>query len=170
MIPGPPGAPGQPGKDGLDGKDGEDGGDGMSAILVSESEGVGVFAQTLDFAESLVGRQSGTLPRNISRVVLRYGDISGSTPVYGATEVGDKVGAFGTVALILNDVIVHQYSLNRFESCQILIPYSVNQTVELFVSPIASCKVSILDEGDRWKWVRVANPEQLPEISSSLLN
>lgn len=140
------------------------------AILVSEKVGQGVFAQTLDFTSVLVGRSSGTLPRNISRVVLRYGQISGSTPVYGATENGDKVGGFGTVALILNDVIVHQYSLNRFQDTQICIPYSVDQTVELFVSPIATCVVSVLDEGDRWRWFKVSDPESLPEIDVNSLN
>jgi hypothetical protein len=164
MIPGPPGPPGPPGKDG------EDGEDAAMAILVSEKGGSGQFAQVLDFTQSLEGKSSGTLPRNISRVVLRYGEISGSTAIYGKTQTGDKLGAFGTVALILDDVIVHQYSLNRFQDCQILIPYSVAQTVEVFISVTASCKVAILDEGDRWTWVKVSDPDNLPEISTSQLN
>lgn len=164
MIPGPPGPPGK------DGKDGEDGKGGDPVILLSKKVGPGEFAQTLDFTSSVAGKTSGTLPVGISRVVLRYGDISPSTAMYGATEVGDKVGGFGTVALVLDDVIVHQYSLNRFQDTQLLIPYSVSQTVEVFVSPLASCKVAILDEGDRWIWSRVSDPENLPEVSSSLLN
>lgn len=164
MIPGPQGPPG---KDGEDGKDGE-GGD--MAILISTKDGPGQFAQTLDFSGTVVGRSSGTLPRNISRVVLRYGEISSSTAIYGTTETGEMVGAFGTVALILDDVIVSQYSLNRFQDTVILIPYSVAQTVEVFVSPTASCKVAVLDEGDRWVWAKVSDPENLPEISTNNLN
>jgi hypothetical protein len=164
MIPGPPGPKGDKGEDGKDAE-----GEGM-AVLISEKGGVGQFAQVLDFTQTLEGKSSGTLPRNISRVVLRYGEISGSTAIYGQTQTGDKLGAFGTVALILDDVIVHQYSLNRFQDCQVLIPYSVAQTVEVFVSVTASCKVAILDEGDRWTWVKVSDPENLPEISVSQLN
>lgn len=164
MIPGPPGPPG---KDGQDGKDGE-GGD--MAVLLSIKSDPPSFTQVLDFTGTLVGKTSGTLPRNISRVVLRYGEISSSTALYGATETGDKVGAFGTVALILDDVIVNQYSLNRFQDTVIIIPYSVAQTVEVFVSPTASCKVAVLDEGDRWVWSKISDPENLPEISTSILN
>lgn len=164
MIPGPPGPQGPKGEDGKDGEGAD------MAILVSGKFDPPSFGQTLDFTQSLVGKSSGTLPRNISRVVLRYGEISSSTALYGATETGDKVGAFGTVALILDDVIVSRYSLNRFQDTVILIPYSVAQTVEVFVSPTASCKVAVLDEGDRWVWSKVSDPENLPEINTSNLN
>lgn len=164
MIPGPPGPPGK------DGKDGEDAEGAAMAILVSERGGVGVYAQVLDFTQSQLGKTSGTLPANISRVVLRYGEISSSTALYGSNETGEKIGAFGTVALVLNDLIISQYSLNRFQDLQIIIPYHVGQTVEVFVSPTAPCKVAILDEGDRWKWVKVSDPQNLPEISVNQLN
>lgn len=164
MIPGPPGPPGQ------DGQDGEDGESGGSVVIISAKANNGQFAQTLNFQQSLQGKQSGTLPRNISRVTVRIGNVSPNLPLYGTTETGEKLGGYGTVALIINDVIVHQYSLNRFSDVQMDVPYGVDQTVEVFVSPIVPCSATILDEGDRWMAARVIDPENLPEVSAQLLN
>jgi hypothetical protein len=167
MIPGPPGPPG---RDGQDGQDGEDGEGGKPVVMISSKENIGQFAQVLDFRTSLAGKTSGTLPARISRVVLRVLSPAPNTPTYGITETGDKVGAFGTAALVINDVIVHQYSLNRFQDTQLLIPQGLFQTVEVFVSPVVSCQVAILDEGDRWGFYQVTDPENLPEVSSTQLN
>lgn len=164
MIQGPPGPPGR------DGEDGEDGEGGSPVVMVSSKENLGQFSQVLDFRTSLAGKQSGTFPARISRVVLRVLGTAPNIPIYGVTETGDKVGAFGTIALIVDDVIVHQYSLNRFQDTQLLVPQGLFQTVEVFVSPTASCQVAILDEGDRWGFYQVTDPENLPAISANQLN
>jgi hypothetical protein len=137
--------------------------------MISSKESLGQFAQVLDFRSDLSGKASGTLPARISRVVLRVLNPNPNTPIYGTTETGEKVGAFGTIALVVDDVIVHQYSLNRFQDTQLLIPQGLFQTVEVFVSPVAACQVAILDEGDRWGFYQVTDPENLPEISSAQL-
>ncbi len=139
-------------------------------MIISAKANQGEFAQTLSFQQSLQGKTSGTLPRNISRVTIRIGNVSPNLPLYGTTETGEKVGGYGTVALVIDDVLLHQYSLNRFSDTQLDIPYGVNQTVEVYVSPIVTCSATILDEGDRWMAVRVIDPENLPEVSANLLN
>lgn len=164
MIPGPPGQPGK------DGKDGEDGKGGDSVLLIDAKLNEGVFSQVLDFTSSVKGKTSGTLPRNISRVVLRVlGEVK-NLPLYGVTETGEKVGGYGTVALIVDDVIIHQYSLNRFSDVQLTVPQGRGQTVEVFVSPLVACRVAVLDEGHRWVAVRLTDPENLPEMTASQIN
>lgn len=164
MIQGPPGPPGK------DGEDGENGENGSTMVMISTKVNVGIFAQVLDFTQSVKGKTSGTLPPNISRVVVRYGEVSSSLPSYGITETGEKLGGYGTIAVVINDVIISQYSLNRFSDTQVLVPHGLGQTVELFVSPLVACRVAILDEGDRWEFYRVSDPENLPEVSSTQLN
>jgi hypothetical protein len=163
VIQGPPGPPGK------DGEDGEDGEGGKPVLLMSTKENGGQYAQVLDFTQSVKGKTSGTLPSRISRVVVRVVSVTGSLALYGVTETGEKVGGFGTVALVLNDVIVHQYSLNRFQDTQIVVPHGLDQTVEVFVSPLVACQVAVLDEGDRWGVFQVVDPENLPEVQSNQL-
>jgi hypothetical protein len=138
--------------------------------MISTKVDVGVFAQVLDFTQSVAGKTSGTLPPNISRVVVRYGEVSPNLASYGITETGEKLGGYGTIALVINDVIIAQYSLNRFSDTQVLVPHGLGQTVELFISPLVACRVAVLDEGDRWGFYRVSDPENLPEVNASQLN
>jgi len=139
-------------------------------LLIDSKMGLGSFSQVLDFTGEIKGKTTGTFPRNISRITVRVLGQSQTMAQYGRTETGEILGAFGTIALIVDDVIVHQYSLNRFSDCQLMVPQGRGQTVEVFVLPTVSCRVAVLDEGHRWVAVRVLDPENLPELSASQIN
>ena len=161
---------GPPGRDGKDGEDGEDGAEGQTVVVVSAKVGGTPFTQVLDFMSSVDAQSTGDFPENISRVVIRVITPPADVSIYGKTETGEKIGAFGTVALMLNDVPVQQYTLNRFEAVQLVIPQGLDQLVQVLVKPQGFCRVAILDELDRWQVFRVEDPENLPPIQANLLN
>lgn len=163
LIPGPPG---QPGKDGKDGKNGEDAEVVVRVLVLSEQSSV---IQTVsnedDSAENIF--TSAPLPENVVSVFIEFtrfqGDESPNVRIFGGDVSNGLEYSIGNVSWLIGD---HQ-----------LIPIYTPSLGKAFVSKpetVLPCRLrfrlkagsgcTISDTGERWKYYKVSDPEQLPEI------
>lgn len=138
--------------------------------LIRDRPQVLPFQQTLDFSTSLVGQYSSPLPAGIASVSVSLSAAESRADTWGITDRGEKVGKYGTIALVLDGDPIHTYPLNRYSTVVLDIPYNLGGAYSVLVIPAAFCTASIVDSGERWRYVSVSEPELLPSVNAVNLN